>query len=289
MIAFSIGPIDIHRYGIMYLLAFWGGYIFAHSVKNRTLRNQTPNLQKILQHKIDDIIFVIFLWVMIGGRAGHVLIYDFDYFVQNPADIIAFRKWGMSFIGWLIGVIIAIVARSRKQWCTRAETKSLGDIILSFVPFGIFVWRIGNFLNQELYGILVPSNMRNLPLWLTNLLQQIHLLHVYDRIDTALRVNTNMLAALGEWLLLLIVGQYLLRKQKKTNKIIPGIIAASFLTGYSIIRFVLEYLRQDSQAEFVAYFSKSQYFFLFFGMIWLMRLRSICKKTISTPRAQTIS
>ncbi len=61
MIAFSIGPIDIHRYGIMYLLAFGFGYTFAHNVKNRTLRNQTPNLQKILQHKIDDIIFVIFL------------------------------------------------------------------------------------------------------------------------------------------------------------------------------------------------------------------------------------
>ncbi len=61
MIAFSIGSVDIHRYGIMYLLAFGLGYIFAHSIKNRSLWNQTPNLQKILQHKIDDIIFIIFL------------------------------------------------------------------------------------------------------------------------------------------------------------------------------------------------------------------------------------
>ncbi len=289
MIAFSIGPVDIHRYGIMYLLAFWGGYMFAQSIKNRTLWNQMPNIQKMLQHKIDDIIFVIFLWVMIGGRAGHVLIYDFNYFVQNPSDILAFRKWGMSFIGWLIGVIIAIIARSRKQGCTRAETKSLGDIILSFVPFGIFVWRIGNFLNQELYGIPVPDNMRNIPIWLTNLFQQTHIRHIYDRIDTALRINTNMLAALSEWLLLLIIGQYLLHRQKTTNKIIPGIITATFLTWYSIIRFVLEYLRQDSQAEFIAYFSKSQYFFLVFGIVGLMRLLAIYRKTISTPREQKSS
>ncbi|MBP7062399.1 prolipoprotein diacylglyceryl transferase [Patescibacteria group bacterium] len=74
----------------------------------------------------------------------------------------------------------------------------MGDIILSFAPAGIFLGRIGNFLNQELYGILVPDNMRNLPIWLTNILQQTHIRHIYDRIDTALRVNTNMLAAIGE-------------------------------------------------------------------------------------------
>ncbi len=272
MIAFSIGSVDIHRYGVMYLLAFGLGYIFAHSIKNRSLWNQTPNLQKILQHKIDDIIFIIFLWVMIGGRAGHILIYDFDYFMQNPGDIAAFRKWGMSFIGWLIGVVIAIIGRTRKQWCTRAETKSIGDIILSFAPAGIFLGRIGNFLNQELYGILVPDNMRNLPIWLTNILQQTHIRHIYDRIDTALRVNTNMLAAIGEWLILFAVGQYLLHRQKKTNTVKSGQIVGTFLLLYSTIRFLLEYLRQDSQAEFIAYFSKSQYFFILWAIIGIIML-----------------
>jgi len=285
MIAFSLGPVDIHRYGIMYLLAFGVGYLFIHSLKNRTLWKQTPNLQKILQHKIDDVVFIIFLWVMIGGRAGHILIYDFNYFVQNPADIIAFRKGGMSFIGWLIGVILAIIGRAWKQWCTRAETKSLGDIILSFVPLGIFFGRIGNFLNQELYGIIIPDHMRNLPMTITNFLQKIHIRHTYSQIDTALRINTNMLAALGEWLLLFVISQYLLHKQKTSNTIKPGYISAFFLIAYSIIRFLLEYLRQDSQAEFIGYFSKSQYFFIIaflFGLIILISsIYAVNKKEIS--------
>lgn len=290
MIAFSLGPIDIHRYGIMYLLAFVLGYLFAHSVKNRKLRDQTPHLQYILQNKIDDLIFVIFLGVMIGGRAGHVLIYDFHYFTQHPADIIAFWKWGMSFIGWLIGVITMIIGRSWKQWCTRSETKSLGDIILSFVPLGIFFGRIGNFLNQELYGIVVPDNMRNLPNYISTFLQRTHIRHIYSHVDATLRINTNMLAAIGEWLLLFAIGQYLLHKQKTTNKIKPGYISAFFLMGYSTIRFLLEYLRQDSQAEFIGYFSKSQYFFLIFTTIGFIRLIKIIYNNIrSKHHVQTIS
>jgi prolipoprotein diacylglyceryltransferase len=126
--------------------------------------------------------------------------------------------------------------------------------------------------------------MRNLPIWLTNIFQQTHIRHIYDRIDTSLRVNTNMLAAIGEGLLLFAVGQYLLHRQKKTNTIQSGQIAGTFLLWYSAIRFLLEYLRQDSQAEFIAYFSKSQYFFLLFGCIGLLRLIKICYETKLKPQ-----
>lgn len=289
MIAFSIWPVDIHRYGIMYLIAFVLGYLFAQSIKNRKLRDQTPHLQKILQHQIDDLIFVIFIGVMVGGRLWHVLIYDFHYFVEHPSQIIAFWKWWMSFIGWLIAVITIIITRTWKQWCSRSETKSLGDTILSFVPLGIFFGRIGNFLNQELYGIIVPSNMRNLPQRLTTVLTKTHIRHIYDHIDTALRVNTNMLAALGEWLLLFSIGQYLLYRQKKTNKLLPGQITGVFLVWYSTIRFILEYLRQDSQQEFIGYFSKSQYFFIIFIIVWLLRLVYIYRQFRSSLPSQKVS
>lgn len=74
----------------------------------------------------------------------------------------------------------------------------IGDSILSFTPIGIFLGRIGNFLNQELYGIAIPTDFRGLPNKIVTLAQNSRLFYVYDTVDQLWRINTNMLAALGE-------------------------------------------------------------------------------------------
>lgn len=74
----------------------------------------------------------------------------------------------------------------------------IGDSILSFTPIGIFLGRIGNFLNQELYGITIPADFRGLPNKIVTLAQNSRLFYIYDTVDQLRRINTNMLSALGE-------------------------------------------------------------------------------------------
>jgi phosphatidylglycerol:prolipoprotein diacylglycerol transferase len=132
---------------------------------------------------------------------------------------------------------------------------------------GIMLGRIGNFLNQELYGILVPEHMRWLGAWIVTFLTNLHIFHIYPLVGPELRVNTNFLASLFEWLTLFIIVFSIVCTRIKTKKPQPGKIVATFLIGYSLVRFLLEYIRADSQLEFHGRFSISQRFFLIFFVL----------------------
>lgn len=163
----------------------------------------------------------------------------------------------MSFIGGIAGVIVAILILDRISKLTRKEFFVLFDLLLVVVPIGIILGRYGNFLNQELYGIVAPGRM---PAFLT---------HVYTSVDQLPRINTNLISLLLEGVLIFIVtgGMFLTQYTKK--KITPGNITVAFILLYSLIRFVLEYLRADSQNQFFGPFSITQrcmLFFFFFGL-----------------------
>ena len=268
MIAFSIGSVDIYRYGIFYFIAFVAWYLFFHRIaKKNIFWSKFPHLQTFLQKNIDDFMLCIFLWVLLWGRLGHVIIYDFHYYLSHPSEIFQVRKWGMSFIGGIFGVTIALFLLAWKKRLSMKELLLLGDLIFAILPFGIMLGRIGNFLNQELYGIVVPKNILSRWNGLVAFLTRINIFHIYSQIDLQLRINTNFLSSFFEWWVLLLINLCIIRTRVRTKNIQPGKIVATFLMWYSFIRFFLEYLRADSQLEFHGRFSTSQWFFLVFFVV----------------------
>jgi len=268
MVAFSIGPLNIYRYGIFYFIAFIVGYLFLYRISKKNIFWKAfPHLQTFLEKYLDDLIICIFLGVLLWGRLGQVIIYDLHYYLQHPIEIIQVRKWWMSFIGWIFGVTIALLILAWKKRLAWKELLLLGDLIFAILPFGIMLWRIGNYLNQELYGVIVSNRLPRLGYPLFSILHDLNIFHVYPQVDSLLRVNTNFLSSFFEGLVLLIITLSIVRRRVKTKTPQPGKIVAVFLIGYSFIRFFFEYLRADSQLEFHGRFSVSQRFFLWFFVI----------------------
>jgi phosphatidylglycerol:prolipoprotein diacylglycerol transferase len=178
-----------------------------------------------------------------------------------------------------MGVLLALLLFRVLYKLSRKEFLLLFDIILVIVPLGIMLGRLGNYLNQELYGISVqingfPQFIR--PDFIINFLHKLGFLHIYSNVDGNLRVNTNFLSMLFEGLALFIGTSLLFFKMLKKQKFSVGKISCFFIIGYSIVRFLLEYLRNDAQSEFIGRFTKSQRFFLLFflcGILFLFLLQ----------------
>ena len=262
MVALSFFGISIYRYGIFYAIAFIVGYIWLIQWGKSPAFSSYPTLQKLLVQHTDDILFRTMIGVLVGGRLGDVLIYEPGYFWLHPLEIIAIWHGGMSFIGGFIGVSVTWLLLYRQRKLTKKDLFMLGDLVMPVMTFGIMLGRIGNFLNQELYGVVITT----LPNWLAKTATTLGLTHVYPHIDSVLRLNTNIISSLTEGLLLCAVTTIFLVKMIYRKKRYSGKILAIFLIGYSVIRFLLEYVRQDSQSEFVGWFSRSQYFF-FIGLL----------------------
>lgn len=270
MEAFHIGNISIHRYGIFYLIGFTVWYLFLKYIGNKRIFEKRPQLQNLLEKGSEDIMLYCVTGVLIGGRLGHIFIYDFDYYLQHPGDIIAIWKWGMSFIGGMIGIAMAFLALKKIKKLNRTELIMLLDCILCIVPFGIMLGRIGNFLNQELYGILAGPLLPRLGYPLFSIFHDLRLFHVYPQVDEFLRVNTNFLASFFEGFVLLIITLTVFHKTYAKKRYHAGLITWIFLLYYSAVRFALEYLRADSQLEFIGPFTKSQRFFIAFFLLGII-------------------
>lgn len=273
MVAFSILWRDIYRYGIMYLLSFIIGYMVVYIIGKTSIFQSYPKIQQAITHDRDNLLIIIIMGVMLWWRLGYVIIYDRWYFVNNPSSILAIRQWGMSFIWWMIGVVSAILIRWRSKKRSKDDFLGIFDTILSIAPLGILLGRIGNFLNQEIYGIPVPNDFWWLPNTVIQRATNRNIFYIYETIDTQLRVNTNFLAAFFEWLLLLLICGGVMIYSIYKKKFYPSRISALFILGYGFVRFFLEYLRVDSQSEFIGYLTKSQYFFVLFMIIGIYFLR----------------
>ena len=141
-IALAIGPLKIHWYGLMYLIGFacawWLGVIRARKPGSGWNDNQ-----------ISDMIFWGAMGVVLGGRAGYVLFYNFDKFLADPLWLFAVWEGGMSFHGGLLGVIIVL------YWFGKQHDKTLmemGDFVAPLIPIGLGAGRVGNFIGGELWG-----------------------------------------------------------------------------------------------------------------------------------------
>ncbi len=216
-VAFSIGSIKVHWYGIMYMLGF---LFFVYGGKYRLKKYGHSVLTYRL---IDDFIFYGAMGVIIGGRLGYCLFYQPIYFFHNPLDI--FKVWhgGMSFHGGMLGVFVGIYIFARK---INSTFFILSDFVAPLIPLDLFFGRIGNFINGELIGRVVTSNLP----WAM----------VYPQSGSMLpRHPSELYEALGEGIILTIILWIYASKPRKT-----GQTSGMFLLCYGCIRFFLEYFRE---------------------------------------------
>lgn len=141
-VAVSLGPVKVHWYGLMYLLGFAAVYVLG---RYRARQPWSP----IKPEAIEDLVTYGALGVILGGRIGYILFYNFGEFLKDP--VILFKIWegGMSFHGGMLGVFAAMWFFSKQQGCTVLQ---LTDIIAPMAPIGLGAGRIGNFINSELWG-----------------------------------------------------------------------------------------------------------------------------------------
>lgn len=215
-IIFSIGPIALRWYGLMYLLGFATAYWLG------TRRSKLAN-SPFTAEQFSDLLFNGFLGVVIGGRVGYVLFYQFDQFLANPLYLIRIWEGGMSFHGGLLGVMVAFAWTARKL---KLNYFTVADFVAPLVPPGLFFGRIGNFINAELWGREagpeVPWAMR---------------FHTDDL--HLLRHPSQLYEALLEGLLLFIII-YGFSAKSRPRMAVSGV----FALGYGAFRFIVEYFRE---------------------------------------------
>jgi phosphatidylglycerol:prolipoprotein diacylglycerol transferase len=148
-VAFSLGPLSVHWYGLMYLVAF------AQFIALGRLRIRR-HLAPVNAEQLDDLLFYGVLGVILGGRLGQVLFYEPAYYFAHPLEILAVWKGGMSFHGGFLGVLVAMTLWTRK---TGLSWLTVTDFIAPLVPLGLAAGRVGNFINGELWGRLADPGL----------------------------------------------------------------------------------------------------------------------------------
>lgn len=139
-VIFSLGPLSVRWYGLMYLVGFIAAYFLAKRRIDRIGWNKD---------QLSDLLFWGFLGVILGGRVGYVLFYQFGLFLDDPLYLFKIWTGGMSFHGGLLGVLVAIALFARKM---KTDFLTVGDFVAPLVPIGLGAGRLGNFLNAELWG-----------------------------------------------------------------------------------------------------------------------------------------
>lgn len=214
-IALSIGPLAIHWYGLMYLLAFALVYgLGRYRLKRDPAAIMTPK-------GLEDLIFYSVLGVVLGGRLGYVLFYKPDYYLQHPLEIAYLWQGGMSFHGGLIGVILVMLLFARKKGL---PFLAVSDFIAPLIPLGLGAGRLGNFINGELWGR--PTDVP----WAM----------VFPQSGDGLARHPSQLYELGlEGLLLFAVLWWYSSKPRPLGR-----VSALFLMGYGALRFAVEFTRE---------------------------------------------
>ena len=219
--AFQLFSLEIRWYSLAYIFGIIFGWLYCKKI----LIND-----KKLSLLFDDLISYIIIGIIVGGRIAYVFFYNFNYYLENIFEIIMIWKGGMSFHGGVIGVIIATYYFSLKN---KINIFIFLDLISLSAPIGIFLGRISNFINSELYG-------RE-----TNIFWGV----IFEKKDNLLRHPSQIYEAVFEGLILFILQNLLYKKYKNLN---AGIISSLFLIFYSFFRFLIEFTREpDDQIGFV--------------------------------------
>ncbi|QPB82345.1 prolipoprotein diacylglyceryl transferase [Pseudoalteromonas rubra] len=212
-IIFSIGPLSVRWYGVMYLI----GFAFAMWWANKEADKPNSGWTK---DEVSDLLFYGMLGVILGGRIGYVFFYQFNLFLENPMYLLRIDQGGMSFHGGALGVIAGIFIFA---WRFKKSPLAVGDFVVPMVPVGLLAGRIGNFINGELWGR--PTDVP----WAV----------VFPTGGPLARHPSQLYEAFLEGLVLFIMLIWY-RKQPRP----AGSIAGLFLVGYGTFRFIVEYFRE---------------------------------------------
>lgn len=220
-VAIELGPLQLHWYGLMYLIGFVAVWLLSR------WRAPAAGWEK---NQIEDLLFYGALGVIIGGRMGYALFYDFPGFVDNPLSLFKIWEGGMSFHGGLLGVLAAFWFFASK---TGKRFFDVADFIAPMVPLGLMAGRIGNFINAELWGRVsdVPWAM------------------VFPGAGAEPRHPSQLYQASMEGLLLFIILWWFSSRPRPR-----AAVSGLFLAGYGVFRFIAEFFRvPDPQYGYLAF------------------------------------
>ena len=211
-VAFQIMSFEIRWYSLAYVVGIIIGWLLCKKVFIR---------KSDINEKFDDYITYLVIGIIIGGRLGYIIFYNFSYYINNFFDIFKVWEGGMSFHGGLIGIIVASILFSKKN---NQDSFLYMDLVSLVAPIGIFFGRLANFINSELYG--TPTDIP----WAVTFIQ----------IDNLSRHPSQLYEAILEGIILFIILMYFKNKDYLKK---PGLISGLFLIFYSIFRFFIEFVR----------------------------------------------
>ena len=231
----DLGLFQLRWYSVAYILGIIIGWIYAIKIIKLSTINKF-NFIQIKSSHFDDLIIFLVIGIILGGRLGYVIFYNFEYYSENFLEIFKIWKGGMSFHGGLVGVIASTIFFSKK---TKTNFFKFTDIISCVAPIGIFFGRIANFINGELYG-----KISTLP-WAV----------IFPAAGNISRHPSQIYEAILEGVILFLLINYFALKKQLLFK--TGYISGLFLILYSILRIFSEIFREPDMhlGLFFNYFS----------------------------------
>ena len=211
-VAFTILSLEIRWYSLAYIFGILIGWYLS---KKFFIDNDK------IKEAFDDYITYVIVGIILGGRLGYVFFYDFSYYFNNPLEIFQIWNGGMSFHGGLLGVILASILFSKSK---NLDVFEFLDVIAIVTPVGLFLGRIANFINSELYGKATEV------IWSVKFL----------KVDEIYRHPSQLYEAFLEGIVLFVILTFVKKRSKNLN---PGYISGIFLIFYSIFRFICEFFR----------------------------------------------
>jgi phosphatidylglycerol---prolipoprotein diacylglyceryl transferase len=211
-VAFQILSLEIRWYSLAYIM----GIIIGWSLCKKIFIKNSD-----ISEKFDDYITYLIVGIILGGRLGYVIFYNFNYFSHNILDIFKIWQGGMSFHGGLLGIIFSSIIFAKKN---NQDPLEYMDLVSLVAPIGIFFGRLANFINSELYGKTTEV------LWSV----------IFTKVDNFPRHPSQLYEAVLEGAILFLILMFFRKKNYLTK---PGLISGLFLIFYSIFRFFVEFFR----------------------------------------------
>jgi phosphatidylglycerol:prolipoprotein diacylglycerol transferase len=224
----SFGPFVVRWYALAYIVGILGGWFYARAIVRSEKLWGGPAPLTVADY--DDFVLWVTLGIILGGRLGYVLFYNPAYFAAHPLETVQLWKGGMSFHGGFLGCVIAVILFARRRGI---PILSLGDITCAVAPIGLFLGRIANFINGELWGR--PSDVP----WAM----------AFPGAGPVPRHPSQLYEATLEGIVLFVVLALLMRAGALKR---PGTITGAFALGYGIARAFCELFREpDAQLGFL--------------------------------------